>query len=193
MFLAFCQSIITFKIPTIGSQTLLATSYFIAGAAFHRFDMLFTNLNKLKIGVTLFVVFIISSLFVKGSINSQGYIIFPYYVISIIASISVIYLTKYLGKRTMDALDFVGKKTLYVLIFHFISFKLVSFVYIIITNRPFTQLSSFPVIENDTLFLWIIYSIVGVTVPLLIKYGMDKISSLCESCDFIKKLQQCKK
>ena len=192
MFLAFCQSIITFKIPTIGSETLLATSYFIAGVAFHKFDMLFTDLNKLKIGITLFAVFIISSLFVKGSINSQGYIIFPYYVISIIASISVIYLTKYLGKRTMNALDFVGKKTLYVLIFHFISFKLVSFVYIIITNRPITQLSSFPVIENDTLFLWIIYSIVGVTVPLVIKYGMDKISSLCESCDFIKKLQQCK-
>ena len=192
MFLAFVQSIITYKIPTIGSQTLLATSYFIAGAAFHRFDMLFTNMNKLKTGITLFVVFIISSLFVKGSINSQGYIIFPYYVISIIASISVIYLTKHLGKRAMNALDFVGKKTLYILIFHFISFKIVSLLYIVITNRPITQLSSFPVIENDTLFLWIIYSIVGVTIPLLIKHGMDKFSSLCESCDFIKKLRQCK-
>lgn len=182
MFLAFCQSIITFKIPTIGSQTLLATSYFIAGVAFHKFDMLFTDLNKLKIGITLFAVFIISSFFVKGSINSQGYIIFPYYVVSIIASVSLIYLTKYLGKRTMNALDFVGKKTLYILIFHFISFKIVSLVYIIINKTPFTELASFPIVENDNKYLWITYSIVGVLVPLLIKLGLDKISSYSDKC-----------
>ena len=182
MFLAFCQSIITFKIPTIGSQTLLATSYFIAGVAFHKFDMLFTDLNKLKIGITLLAVFIISSFFVKGSINSQGYIIFPYYVVSIIASVSLIYLTKYLGKRTMNALDFVGKKTLYILIFHFISFKIVSLVYIIINKIPFTKLASFPIVENDNKYLWIIYSIVGVLIPLLIKLGFDKISSYSDKC-----------
>ena len=92
MILAFIQSIITFKIPTIGSRTLLATSYFIAGATFHRADMLYANLNRLKVGIILFIIFIASSLFVKGSINSQGYIIFPYYAVSIIASISIIYL-----------------------------------------------------------------------------------------------------
>ena len=182
MFLAFCQSIITFKIPIIGSQTLLATSYFIAGAAFHRADMIFTKMNKLLIGTSLFIIFIISSFFVKGSINSQGYIIFPYYVVSIIASVSLIYLTKYLGKRTMNALDFVGKKTLYILIFHFISFKIVSLAYLIINKMPFTELASFPIVENDNKYLWIIYSIVGVLVPLLIKLGFDKVSSYSDKC-----------
>ncbi len=177
MFLAFCQSIITFKIPTIGSQTLLATSYFIAGAAFHRADMIFTKMNKLLIGISLFIIFIISSFFVKGSINSQGYIIFPYYAVSIIASVSLIYLTKYLGKRTIKALDFVGKKTLYILIFHFISFKIVSLVYLIINKKPLTELASFPIVESNSPYLWIIYSIVGIVVPLLIKQGIDKVSS----------------
>ena len=177
IFLAFCQSIITFKIPTIGSKTLLATSYFIAGVAFHRVDMIFTKLNKLSIGITLFAVFIISSFFVKGSLNSQGYIIFPYYAVSIIASVSLIYLTKYLGKRIINVLDFVGRKTLYILIFHFISFKIVSLVYIVINKRPFTELASFPVVENDNKYLWIIYSITGVLIPLLIKLCIDKASS----------------
>ena len=186
MFLAFCQSIITFKIPTIGSQTLLATSYFIAGVTFHKFDMLFTDLNKLKIGITLFAVFIISSFFVKGSINSQGYIIFPYYAVSIIASVSLIYLTKHLGERIINELDFIGKRTLYILIFHFISFKIVSLVYIIINKTPFTELASFPIVENDNKYLWIIYSIVGVIAPLLIKQGIDKTSSLYRNKYFLK-------
>ena len=82
----------------------------------------------------------------------------------------------------MNALDFVGKKTLYILIFHFISFKIVSRVYIIINKIPFTELASFPIVENDNKCLWIIYSIVGVLVPLLIKLGLDKISSYSDKC-----------
>lgn len=77
----------------------------------------------------------------------------------------------------MNILDYVGKKTLYILIFHFISFKLVSFILIGIDNRPFTELTHFPVIENNSYCLWIVYSIVGVIVPLLIKHRMDHISS----------------
>lgn len=178
MFLAFFQSITAFKIPTIGTNTLLATSYFIAGVALHRVDMLYTNLNKLRIGIILFITFIISSFFVNGTINCQGYTIFSYYAVSIAASISVIFLTKRLGNRLTEILDYIGKKTLYVLIFHFISFKFVSLVLIFIQNRPFTDLSAFPVIENDSSFLWIIYSVIGVAMPLLIKNGMDKMASL---------------
>lgn len=177
MFLAFCLSITTFKIPTIGHQTLLATSYFIAGVAFHRADIIFTTLNKLLIGTSLFIIFIISSFFIKGSINSQGNIIFLYYTVSIIASASLVYLTKYLGKRTINVLDFVGKRTLYILIFHFMSFKIVSLVYIVVSKRSFTELSSFPVVENDNNYLWLIYSIVGVLVPLSIKFCIEKAQS----------------
>ena len=187
MVLAYIQSIIPYKVPTIGSQTFMATSYFIAGAALHRADMLFTNINKLKCGIVLFVSFILLSQFVKGTINSQGHTIFPYYAVSIIASISAIYLTRYLGKQVMSALDYVGKRTLYILIFHFISFKIVSFVFIATKSSSITELASFPIVENNSPFLWIIYSIAGVIVPLLIKHGTDKFSSLYKNCNIFKK------
>ena len=77
----------------------------------------------------------------------------------------------------MNVLDFIGKNTLYILIFHFMSFKIVSLAYIAIDKRSFTELASFPVVENNSPYLWIIYSIVGVVVPLLIKQGIDKVSS----------------
>ena len=174
--LAFIQSVITFKIPTIGSKTLLATSYFIAGAALSKIDNTFTGLNKLMIGTVLFVTFIIFSFFVKSGMDQQGLAIFPYYATSVIGSVAVIYLTKYLGGRVVKVLDYIGKKTLYILIFHFISFKLVTLVIIIIAQKPLTELSSFPVVGNVYNFSWVIYSIVGVIVPLLIEQGLSRLS-----------------
>ncbi len=186
--LAYILSIITFKLPTVGSKTLLATAYFITGAAFHRAELLFTNINKLKTGIALFVIFVISSFYVKGSIECQGYTIFKYYVVSVIASISLIYLTKLLGHKLTNILDYVGKKTLYILIFHFISFKLVSIVFITINHKPLTDLSEFPIVDNDSYFLWLIYTIVGVTIPLLIKQGFDKISSFYSNKKYVKSI-----
>ena len=187
--LAYILSIITFKLPTVGSKTLSATAYFITGATFHRAELLFTNINKLKTGIVLFVIFVISSFYVKGSIECQGYTIFQYYVVSVIASISLIYLTKLLGHKLMNILDYVGKRTLYILIFHFISFKLVSLAVIIIDKREFSELASFPVIENDSNIIWLVYTIVGVLVPLFFKWGMDNVSSVYNKYCHFKKLQ----
>ena len=187
--LAFIQSVTTFKIPTIGSKTLLATSYFIAGVALSKIDNTFIDLNKLKVGIILFIAFVISSFFVRGGMDEQGYSIFPYYATSVIGSIAVIYLTKYLGKRVVNVLDYVGKKTLYILIFHFISFKLVTLVLIMIAQKPLTELTSFPVIGNGYSFSWVIYSIVGVIVPLLIEQGLSEISSFWAKRKFLKRVK----
>ena len=185
--LAFIQSVITFKIPIIGSKTLLATSYFIAGVALSKIDNTFIDLNKLKVGIILLITFVISSFFVRGGMDEQGYSIFPYYATSVIGSVAVIYLIKYLGKRVVNVLDYVGKKTLYILIFHFISFKLVTLVLIMIAQKPLTELTSFPVIGNGYSFSWVIYSIVGVIIPLLIEEGMNRFSLFWDKRNFLKR------
>ncbi len=185
--LAFIQSVITFKIPTIGSKTLLATSYFIAGVALSKIDNTFINLDKLKVGIILFIAFIVSSFFVKGGMTEQGYSIFPYYATSLIGSVAIIYLIKYLGEKVVNILDYVGKKTLYVLIFHFISFKIVSLVLIIASKAPLTKLASFPVFESTNNYSWVIYSIVGVIIPLLIEEGMNRFSLFWDKRNFLKR------
>ncbi|MCM1369412.1 MAG: acyltransferase family protein [Candidatus Amulumruptor caecigallinarius] len=66
-------------------------------------------------------------------------------------------------------LAFVGNNTLYVFIFHIISFKLVSLVKIWWYDLPFEQIGCHMVIHynNHEDLFWVIYSIVGVAVPLI--------------------------
>lgn len=172
--IAYLASIAPFKIPTISSKTLLATAYFIAGYTFKEMNL---NVKKpLSIGILGYVVVIIVSLFFKADIDAKGPAIFTYFFISIIGSISTIYLSKHICGKTTHIMDFIGKNTLNILIFHFISFKIVSLGFIMAKGNPFERLSEFPVLTQSNNFIWILYTIMGVIVPLLIGKGLD----MCE-------------
>lgn len=70
--------------------------------------------------------------------------------------------------RIRDLLVFIGNNTLYVFIFHIISFKIVSIAKIYWYGLEWEQIGCHMVIHDhrDGIF-WILYSIVGVAVPLL--------------------------
>ncbi len=74
--------------------------------------------------------------------------------------------------RFRDAMIYVGENTLYIFVFHIISFKLVSLLKIWYYGLDFAQIGCHMVIHyrnHDDLF-WILYSIVGVAVPLVVLY-----------------------
>ena len=61
-----------------------------------------------------------------------------------------------------DALVFIGRSTLSILILHFLCFKIVSFI-----GKPLFLIASFPVYFEGGLW-WLAYTIAGVSVPILI-------------------------
>lgn len=64
---------------------------------------------------------------------------------------------------------FIGNNTLSILTFHFLAFKLVSLLIIVIYNLPIKRLGELPVImEFATQGWWIAYTVVGVGLPLAI-------------------------
>lgn len=65
-------------------------------------------------------------------------------------------------------ISYIGNKTLYILTFHFIAFKLVSWLYLYVEGLSIDNLSQFPVLQNSKFYLWIIYSLIGVGISLLI-------------------------
>lgn len=92
---AYLASVAPFKIPTIGSKTLLATAYFIAGYTLKEIGL--KNSYPLISGVAGYVAVIITSLFFSGNIDVKGTDIFTHFTASIIGSISTIYLSKTTG------------------------------------------------------------------------------------------------
>lgn len=71
--------------------------------------------------------------------------------------------------RLRDTLVFIGENTLYVFVFHIISFKLVSLVKIWWYDLDFAQIGCHMVIHhnNHADLFWVAYSAAGVAVPLL--------------------------
>lgn len=64
-------------------------------------------------------------------------------------------------------IEVIGEDSLAVMILHFLSFKLVSLIGILVENKPMYLLAAFPVLYNSG-FWWIFYTVVGVSMPILV-------------------------
>lgn len=69
-------------------------------------------------------------------------------------------------------LEHLGRCSMSIMLWHFLSFKIVSFVYIRTCSLPDYYLASFPYLKVR--YLWIAYSIVGILLPLLADYIVRK-------------------
>ncbi len=86
------------------------------------------------------------------------------------------------GGRLRDLLVFIGENTLYVFIFHIISFKAVSLAKIWWYDLDFGQIGCHMVIHfNHTDFFWVLYTIVGVALPLGVLYCVRRFRTAVSS------------
>lgn len=78
--------------------------------------------------------------------------------------------------RLRQFLVFCGNNTLYVFVFHFAVFKLVSLLKIGYYGMDYSRMGYYPVIHEHTDdYFWIVYTVAGVGLPLLWIYGYRKI------------------
>lgn len=67
---------------------------------------------------------------------------------------------------------YIGRHSIPILALHFLSFKLVTYVYILLTNSNMSLLSKHPIPAlSDNIFLPMIYTIIGIGLPLLLNKG----------------------
>ena len=72
-------------------------------------------------------------------------------------------------------LRFCGDHTLTILALHFLSFKIINLFGVVTLGLPESQVASFPTIEGLGGCWWILYSVVGLLLPLLVAYVATKI------------------
>ncbi len=72
-------------------------------------------------------------------------------------------------------LTFIGKHTMSILFMHILAFKLVSVCYCLAVSKPLYMVASWPVIFDAPEYVLLIYTIVGVALPLVADVAIDKI------------------
>lgn len=111
--------------------------------------------------------------YARGDIKSGGYL----FLYSMMGWFFLYAVSQMLSEREsllQDIILYIGKHSMPILLMHQISFKIVTLIQIILYKKPGYMLGSFPVLYKDYGW-WIIYSVVGVCVPLLVYVVTRKI------------------
>lgn len=157
------------KLPQqLGGQTFMATAFYLTGYLFHTMD----KFNKIPLvaGIGLLSIPAFAAQYAKwGMCDCIGWVSMAYYVVAMAGTLGVFSISSKLSTlKVSPFLSYIGNKTLYVLTFHLIAFKLISWLYVYVKGLPVDNLTQFPVLQDTSSYLWIVYSFVGVGISLLI-------------------------
>ena len=111
----------------------------------------FNDISIARASVTTIYGFILCSLL--------GFI-FVYSISFLLSKISVI----------KEVFIYLGKHTRSIVIFHMISFKIVTMLLIVLFKKEMYLLASFPTLKDAENWAWLPYLIVGLAIPLLISF-----------------------
>ena len=90
-----------------------------------------------------------------------------YFCIALCGTLGLLDLSRQISNTKVAGLfKYVGNKTLYILTFHFLCFKIVAWCYLYYTDGSLMRLTEFPHMKTDEWWMWIVYLFAGVALPL---------------------------
>ncbi len=141
---------------------------FLSGVIIHKINIMDKIYrNKYKVSIVTFLLLCVLNNF--GSVNmSSGKITNPLFflTVSILGWFMLYSIASYPYIKENRLLVFIGQHTLGIMLFHLLAFKIVTFVYLFLSNEKMLLLATFPVIKNVQ-FLWLPYTVIGIAVPLI--------------------------
>ena len=105
-----------------------------------------------------------------------------YFVVSLAGWLLLWCIATICMKKCADVLIFIGKRTLAILLFHYLSFKLVTFMYIKFVHGNIEELTNGTTIQNCPNYLWIVYLLAGIVLPLALQFVFEKTKRLILKC-----------
>lgn len=159
-------------LPVLGetARITLASAFFLIGYMYGQFDKRF-HFHRNKYNLVLCIPLLTFAILVKtklGFDNIYPAMVIPFIITGTLGTVfihSVCYHFHFLQK---NVLYYIGNHTLYILVLHLTSFKIVSIIIIMVLHLPVQRLSEYPVIDTWHHITWIPYSLVGVLIPILI-------------------------
>ncbi|MBR2491927.1 MAG: acyltransferase family protein [Paludibacteraceae bacterium] len=189
----FLISVITtqfsLSIPKIGitNKTFLASSIFLTGHLISILNQKYKDNIKKTTDIILIclgtIISILITIYKPADFNniSDWYDIIYIWFAGSIGTWTWVLISKFLAKWSspiISVLVYIGKNTMIILALHFSCFKIVNLMKIYYYNLDNVPYGSFPILANDpsanNVFWWILYIIVGVFIPIAIKWYYDK-------------------
>lgn len=164
-----------------------ATAFFITGTLISR-ENLHTLVGSKPTVILAIASLTIGTFWLKSAINlTTALTLIPYYVTASIISWGLIVIFWRLPHTgIIQYLSKIGSYTLDILIFHFLAMKIVTWIRVAFLDTDPVHLADFPVInfhqvmENPVDFYWIAYTVVGLTVSILISRLKEKSKKYIE-------------
>lgn len=164
----------------LNSRDFMAVAYFLSGTLYARIDRTTLNRYRWHIVATAILFLALQTWLMPVSISSLTVAsVVPYYISSTAAAIALIQIC-YLAPSTpfWRGMARIGTRTIDILIFHFLIFKLVSAIYLWVNHLPLSRLAEFPTVTTDNPWLWIVYTVVAVALSYLLGQLLIRIKSL---------------
>ncbi len=108
----------------------------------------------------------------------KNYLNFALFALSaILGSVMVLGLVQFKGFEKLTILQKIGKRSLDIMSLHFLAFKAASLIIILVYQLPIERLAEYPVLVGVNGAWWILYVVMGVSIPCLLRTLYDKVIS----------------
>lgn len=162
----------------LNSRDFTALAYFFTGTLYSRIDrQTMVRYRYILVGAAILLLSL-QATFMPVTISSLTTdTVIPFYITSTIAALALIQLC-YLAPHVpvTKAIAKIGTRTIDVLIFHFLMFKIVTAVVIVIEGMSVERLSDFTRPSFDGLWyaswIWIVYTVVAVALSFYLGQGV---------------------
>ncbi len=168
-------------IPLIGDCSLLFLSiaYFYSGILIQKYKPSIPFTTSMMF-ISFFAVLIGSVLF-TGNIDMRfttANNMLPYYILSLSGIVMVLCISKKLDKISINStFYYIGNHTMPILALNLLALKFGNLIKIWVYDMPINKLSSYTVICEYNTYFWLIYTIIGISTPLLFYFLYNKLFS----------------
>lgn len=172
----FIMDYTKFQIPVVrvDFSDFFSSAFILAGIQYKRGGYR-VELKPFYIIPIAFIFVVLGVTYWRGCVPIiEAWKIIPYYITAIVGTLAVFCIAKFIEKYDTKVyiLKKIGLLTFAILTWHFLCFKFVSWIIILIYNLPIDRLAEFPVISEYSIRgWWVVYFLIGIIVPM----GIDSL------------------
>lgn len=173
-------------IPLIGdcSVLFLSISYYYMGILFHKYQNRLPM--KYSVLILLFIIVISGSFIFPGFIDMRyttAYNNILYFCLSLFGIQMLFIISRIIdNKHTCPVLNYIGNHTMPILALNLLTLKIGNLLKIWFYDLPIDRLSSHTVIYDHNSYFWLIYTTIGVTIPIFAYILYSKVITRYRRC-----------